>query len=202
MIKLHSHPFSTFARRVSIALIEKAIPHETVLVDLATRQHRRPEYLALNPYGRVPALEEDGFMLFESAAILQYLEATHPAPPLVPADARGRALVDMHLRLCDLQMGGPTGTIIFPKRFMPPERWDQAAIAKAQGDINKHLLILSEQLGHHDYLVANTYSLADIGYIPFLEFLGLMEVSVPDNVAAWAARLLARPSSQQTKPAK
>ncbi len=57
---------------------------------------------SLNPYGRVPTLEEDGFVLFESTAILNYLEATRPTPPLVPADTRNRALVDMHMKLCDL----------------------------------------------------------------------------------------------------
>lgn len=202
MIRLHLHPFSTYARRVTIALIEKHIPYEPVVVDLAAREHRSPEYLALNPYGRVPTLEDDSFVLYESSAILQYLEATHPTPALVPTDAKGRALVDQHLRLCDLQMGLPAGQIIFPKRFLPPARWDNAAIAKAQADINRHLGILSTQLGGNDYLVGNRYTLADIAYIPFLEFLPLMDVSVPENLVAWSARLLARPSSVETKPAK
>lgn len=202
MIRLHQHPFSTFARRVRIALIEKDIAHESVLVDMTARKHRAPEYLALNPYGRVPALEDDGFILFESNAILQYLEAVHPEPPLLPADAKGRALADMHMRLCDTQMGAPSGTIIFPKRFLPPERWDSAAIGKAQADLGKHLQILSTQLGDADYLVGGEYSLADIAYIPFLEFLPIMDLTVPANLAAWSARLLARPSSIQTKPAK
>jgi len=202
MIRLHTHPFSTFARRVSIALIEKRIPYEPIIVDLAKRAHRKPEFLAINPYSRVPALEEDGFVLFESSAILQYIEATNPTPALVPDDAKGRALVDMHMRLCDGQMAGPTGTIIFQKRFIPEARWDLAGIAKAQTEINKHLVILSGQLGDHEYLVSNRYSLADIAYIPFIEFLGMMEVSVPDNIAAWSTRLLARPSSVETKPAQ
>ena len=57
---------------------------------MAARQHCQQPYLSLNPYGRVPTLEEDGFVLFESTAILNYLEAIRPAPPLVPADAQGR----------------------------------------------------------------------------------------------------------------
>src|SRR3546814_4245459 len=101
-------PFSTYARRVLITLLEKGLQHEAVLIDMAARQHRGTEYLALNPYGRVPTLEEDGLVLYESSAIMQYLEATHPQPALTPPDAKGRALVDMHLRLCDLQMAQPT----------------------------------------------------------------------------------------------
>ena len=115
MLKLHYHPFSTFARRVRIALIEKNIPAELVEVDMVARAHRGPAYLALNPYGRVPTLEEDGFVLYESTAILDYLEATHPTPPLVPADARGRALVAMHMKLCDIQMARQTGHHHFPQ---------------------------------------------------------------------------------------
>jgi len=92
-LKLYYHPLSTFSRRVLIAFVEKQIPHELTVVDMAARRHREQPYLSLNPYGRVPTLEEDGFVLFESTAILNYLEATRPTPPLVPADARGRALV-------------------------------------------------------------------------------------------------------------
>ncbi|NGY03365.1 glutathione S-transferase family protein [Solimonas terrae] len=202
MIRLHYHPFSTYARRVLITLLEKGLKHEAVIIDMAARQHRSPEYLALNPYGRVPTLEEDGLVLYESSAILQYLEATHPQPALTPPDAKGRALVDMHLRLCDLQMASPTGTIIFPKRFMPKERWDMAAIEAAQKAIIKHLAIVEQQLGNNDYLVGNTYSLADIAYIPFIEFLPLMEITPGPAVAAWRERLLARPSSVETRPAQ
>ena len=146
MLKLHYHPFSTFARRVRIALIEKHIPAELVEVDMVARAHRSPAYLALNPYGRVPTLEDDGFVLYESTAILEYLEAIHPTPPLLPADARGRALASMHIKLCDIQMARQTGAIIFPKRFLPKERWDEAAMAQAKKEIEKHLGILEPQL--------------------------------------------------------
>jgi glutathione S-transferase len=116
-LKLYYHPLSTFSRRVRIACAEKQIPHELALVEMAARQHREQPYLSLNPYGRVPTLEEDGFVLFESTAILNYLEETRPTPPLVPADAQGRALVDMHMKLCDLQLSRYAGTIIFLNAF-------------------------------------------------------------------------------------
>lgn len=200
MIRIHLHPRSTYSRRVRIALIEKNIPHETVVVDMVNGEHRRPEYRALNPYGRVPVLEHDGFVLYESTAILGYLEATNPTPPLLPADAKGRALVDMHVKLCDLQMTRQTGAIIFPKRFLPKERWDQEAMIRAKAEIEKHLEIIDRCLVGKQYLVADRYSLADVSYVPFLEFLPLMEISPPPAIAAWAARLLARPSSVITRP--
>ena len=200
MLRLYHHPFSTYGRRVRVALLEKRIEHQSVVIDLANRAHRTPEYLALNPYGRVPTIEDDGFVLYESAAILQYLEATRPKPALAPADAKGRALVDMHLRLCDLQMARPTGVIIFPKRFLPKEKWDAAAIAQAKTEIEKHLAIVEATLGNRDYLVGDAFTLADIAYLPFLQFLPLMEIEPGPHVAAWRTRLLARPSAQATVP--
>jgi glutathione S-transferase len=145
-IKLHYHPLSTFSRRVLIALAEKQIPHELILVDFFANEHRGQPYLSINPYGRVPTLEEDGFVLFESTAILDYLEATRPTPPTAPSDARGRALVDMHMKLCDLQFSRHVVTIIFPKRFLPKERWNVAAMADAKVEIEKHLVILDKYL--------------------------------------------------------
>jgi glutathione S-transferase len=200
MIKLHYHPLSTYSRRVRIALIEKRIPHEAVVLDMAARKHKEPAYLALNPYGRVPTLEEDGFVLYESTAILNYLEATHPTPPLVPAEPRQRALVDMHMKLCDIQMTRQAGTIIFPKRFLPKERWNMTAMAEAKGEIEKHLAILDRQLAGKEYLVGGSFTLADLCYLPFLEFLPIMEITPPANVAAWRERLLARPSAKETTP--
>jgi len=201
MLKLHYHPFSTFARRVRIALIEKGIPAELVEIDMARGAHRGPEYRQLNPYGRVPTLEEDGFILYESTAILEYLEATHPEPALVPADARGRALVSMHVKLCDLQLSRQTGTIIFPRRFLPRERWDEKAMAQAKQEIEKHLAVLESELGGKQYMVGDRYSLVEVCYTPFVEFLPLMEVTPPPKVAAWVARMLERPSAKETKPA-
>lgn len=200
MIRLYLHPASTYARRVQIALLEKQLPYESIVLDLAGGQHRAAAYLKLNPYGRIPTLEEDGFVLYESAAILQYLEATHPQPAFVPSDARGRALVDMHMRLCDAQMARPTGTVIFPKRFLPKERWDEKTMAQAKADVEKHLAVIERQLGDRGYLVADRMTLAEVCYAPFLHFLPLMEVAPPPAVAAWTARILARPSAKQTIP--
>jgi len=201
MLKLHYHPLSTYSRRVRIALIEKNIPAQLVELNMTAGAHRAPEYLAINPYGRVPTLEEDGFLLYESTAILEYLEATHPQPPLVPSDARGRALVSMHMKLCDLQLGRQTGIIIFPKRFLPKDRWDEKAMAQAKKEIEKHLGILDAQLQGKEYLVGNRYSLVEVCYTPFVQFFPLMEITPPPAVGAWTARMLERPSAQQTKPA-
>ena len=201
MLRLHYHPFSTYSRRARIALLEKKIDAELVELDMARGAHRAPEYLALNPYGRVPTLEDDGLVLYESTAILDYLEATHPTPPLVPGDARGRALVAMHVKLCDIQLARQTGIIIFPKRFLPKDRWDEAAMAQAKKEIEKHLAIVERQIAGREWMVGDRYSLVEVCYTPFVEFLPLMEITPPPAVAVWTARMLARPSAAATKPA-
>src|SRR6185436_9834995 len=142
MLRLYYSPLSTFSQRVRIALLEKGIPAELVEVDLPGRAQFLPEYLAKNPYGRVPAIDEDGWGLYESTAILEYLEATRPSPPLVPADARGRARVAMHMKLCDLEFAGPARTILLPKRFLPKEQWRTDRMEEAKTRIQKHLVIL------------------------------------------------------------
>jgi len=201
MLKLHYHPLSTYSRRVRIACLEKGIEVELVELDMAKGAHRGPDYLRKNPYGRVPTLEDDGFVLYESTAILEYLEATRPTPPLVPADARGCALVAMHMKLCDIQLARQTGIIIFPKRFLPRERWDEAAMAQAKKEIEKHLAIVEQQLAGREWMVGGRYSLVEVCYAPFVEFFPLMEITPPPAVAAWTARMLGRPSARETKPA-
>jgi glutathione S-transferase len=203
MTKLYQHPFSTFSRRVRIALLEKKIDVELVEVDIVARAHRAEPYISLNPYGRVPTLVDDDLVLYESTAILEYLEAKYPGPvALVPPDMRQRALVSMNMKLCDLQMTRQAGVIIFSKRFIPEASWRLEEMAKAAKEIGRHFAILDRELAGKTYLVAETYTLADLCYVPFLEFLPLMEVEVPANVKAWSERLLSRPSSVATKPAR
>lgn len=201
MLRIHHHPLSTFSRRVRIALIEKNIEAELVEVDMKAKAHRSPEFLALNPYGRVPVLEDDGLVLLESTAILEYLEAKYPEVPLLPADLRGRGLCAMHMKLCDLQLGVETGPLIFPLRFLPRERWDEPAMDRARARIIKHLEVLAGQLGDREYMVDDRYTLVEVCYTPLVEYLTQAGIAAPANVDRWVGRMLARPSALATKPA-
>ncbi len=105
-VKLYTYWRSSAAYRVRIALELKALPYESVPKHLLRGggEQRRADYLALNPQGLIPGLEDDGFFLGQSLAICEYLEEICPAPPLLPADPRGRATVrSMALALaCDI----------------------------------------------------------------------------------------------------
>lgn len=199
-LKLYTHPFSTFARRVEIALREKNIEAERVIVDLAKRENRAEPYLSMHPYGRVPTLVDGDFVLPESTPILEYLEAKFPERPLVPADLQDRALVSLHMKLCDLEFTSPNYVTIFSKRFVPKDKWRLEEIERAKTPTARHLGILGKHLQDKTFLVAEQFTLADLCYIPFLHFIDLLDVEVPENVTRWSDRLLARPSVQDTVP--
>jgi glutathione S-transferase len=99
-----------------------------------------------------------------------------------------------------MQFARHAGTIIFPRRFLPEARWDRQAMDAARREIELHFAILTAQIGDDAYLVRNTFSLADIAYIPMLHFVPLMDITLPPNLAAWRDRLLSRPSAVATIP--
>jgi len=200
-MKLYGTPNSTFTRRVRMALLEKNVEAEFVALDFPGGEHRKPPYLAKNPYGRFPTLEDGDFVLFESTAILDYLESKHPTPPLLPGDPKARALATMHVKLCDLQIGVHANTLFFPVRFLPPEKWNQAEIAAARERVNAHLAILETQIAG-PWLLGDTYTLADLAYTPVAHFFDKLELTYGDRIAAWRERLAARPSAMATVPAR
>ncbi len=87
-MRLYHHPFSFNARRAGMAAIQLGVPVEPVFVDLPKGAQRQPQFLKLNPNHRVPALEDDGFILWESHAIMQYLADKTPGQALYPLEAR------------------------------------------------------------------------------------------------------------------
>src|SRR6266540_797248 len=91
MIKLYTFPPSTNSRKVRIALLEKGLEFERVNVDLSKREQKSPEYLKIHPFGQIPALDDEGFIIYDSTVINEYLEDEYPYPSLMPSDSEGRA---------------------------------------------------------------------------------------------------------------
>ena len=103
-MRLHTFWRSSAAYRVRIALALKGLPYETVSWHLGRGEQRSPAYVSVNPQGLVPMLEDGDLAIGQSLAIIEYLDKTHPDPPLLPGDARGRAIVRSMAEVvaCDL----------------------------------------------------------------------------------------------------
>src|SRR5918994_937039 len=88
MIKLYTFPASSNSRKVRIALIEKGLEFERIPVDLSKREQKNPDYSKIHPFGLVPALDDEGFIVYDSTIINEYLEDEYPYPPLLPKETR------------------------------------------------------------------------------------------------------------------
>ena len=155
-----------------------------------------PEYRAINPLGLVPSLEDDGFALFESNAILRYLCNAHaPASPLYPAAPRARGEVDAWLDFQQTALTRPQSVVFAGLVRTPPERRDHAAISAAVTEAGRIWAILDERLGQRPFLCGDALTLADIGFGVHAHRWFVMPIARPDSphLHAWYQRLLARP---------
>jgi glutathione S-transferase len=200
-VKLSWHPFSVFPRRVRIALREKGVPCEEVVVDLPGGALQSAEFRRLNPFGQLPVLEDGDLVLAESVAILEYLEERHPAPALLPDDARSRAKVRELMLWSGDYLTPAWKAVLSP--LLAGARPDDPAVATGRVELARHLDVLEQRIGDREWLCGD-FSLADVCYAPFvtvLEQVGAGDVvRARPRVAAWIARLAARPAVRDTAP--
>jgi glutathione S-transferase len=195
MIKLYTFPASSNSRKVRMALIEKGLEFERINVDLSKREQKNPEYLKIHPFGQVPALDDEGFILYDSTIINEYLEDEYPYPPLMPKDSEGRARARM---MEDLRDGhfNPACVQIFRELRKPEGERDQSAIEQVKAKITECFDRIERELEGREYL-AGSFSLADIAFVPNIDTLDRLQIQVDPkyrNILAWIARLKARPS--------
>lgn len=195
MIKLYHSPLSTNSRKVRIALIEKGLEFERVLVDLSKREQKNPEYLKIHPFGQVPALDDDGFIVYDSTIINEYLEDEYPHPPLLPSDSEGRARARMMEDFRDSHFNPPF-VDIFQETRKSEEQRNSKIIEEAKGKIVKCFDRLEKELDQRSYL-AGPFSLGDIAFMANLDLLERFQIPLDPkytNTRAWIERLKARPS--------
>jgi stringent starvation protein A len=169
-----------YCARVRIVLAEKGLPYETIVVDLDDR----PAWIyEKNPLGKVPVLEEDDFVLPESAVIMEYLEERYPEPPLWPADPAERAAGRLLLERFD-QLSRP---------YYALRRGDEDARERLDAELAR----LDSLLAGQPFLTGHEFGLADAAYLPWIlraeSMLGV-DLDAHPAVADWAARAGARPS--------
>ena len=181
MLTLYDAARCPFCARVRIVLAEKDIPYETVEIDLAAR----PAWLyEKNPAGKVPVLEEDGWLLPESAVIDEYLDERYPEPPLLPADPAERAFARLLTFRFDEYLGGPYYAL-------------RRGEAEADEALEVALGRLDDLVAALPYLSGRDFGLADVAYVPWvLRARDMLGVSLDGQPALedWVARLAERPS--------
>lgn len=200
-MRLYWHPFSVFPRRVRIALREKAVPCEEVEVDLPGGALQGAAFRRLNPFGKVPVLEDGDLVLAESVAILEYLEERFPAPALLPDDARERARARELMLWSGNDLAPAWKAVVAP--LFSDVRPDDPTVDAGRAALARHLDVLGERLGDREWL-CGAYSLADVCYAPFVTVLARIGaadlLTSRPRIDAWIARLTARPAVQATAP--
>jgi len=193
MIKLYTFHLSTNGRKVYMALEEVKATYEIAVVDLMKGGQKNPDYLKLNPNGKVPTLVDDGLVMWESVAILLYLAEKFPAAALLPSAAQERARAFQWLVWQPTTFGAPASALFRQLRFTPEDKRDQKVIEQARADISKNNEILAGGLQGRDYL-AGTFSVADIAFLPYLHALAGLGEALPAAIDAYYKRLASRPS--------
>jgi glutathione S-transferase len=196
MITIHGPAPSTYVRTARIACLEKGVPHELVPVELAGDAHR-----ALHPWAKVPILEHSGLVLYETSAIVRYVDDRFGGPSLVPGDAAERALMEQWISAYNSYIYADlirdyALQYIFPRG--PDGGPDRAVIDRAVPRMQHDLDIVERGLEGRPHL-AGTFSLADLFLGPCLHTAaafpeGKAAIGARPNVAALAARLMERES--------
>ena len=196
-IKLYDAPPSPNCQRVRVVLGEKKLPYETIRVDLGKKDQKKPEFLKLNPRGKVPLMIDGETVLYESRIINEYLEEKYPEPPLMPKAAAQRAKIRLLMDYALTELIPPNQRMREQMIKDEKER-DPAVIESAKRELIEMLGTFETELGDQPYL-AGEFSLLDASVIPrFLrlaEWNILTDPSLP-RLGKWLQRMKDRPAVQ------
>ena len=197
---VHLIPGSPFSRAALAVLEEKGAPYRVVPVASGLRS---PQHLSRHPFGRVPVLEHGDFTLYETQAILRYLDRVLPEPALTPADPRRAARMDQAMNVNDWYLFHGVANVIAFQRIVGPRLMgltpDEAAITAAMPKARTVFDELAALLGEQPYFTGDSLTLADLLLAPQLDFMQqtpeweALATSHP-NIRRWLARMQARPS--------
>jgi len=197
MIKIWGRTTSSNVQKVMWAVAEIGLPHERIDVGGSFGKNHEPAYLAMNPNGLVPTLEEDdGFLLWESNSIVRYLAARYKSTILEPADLRMRANASKWM---DWQLAvlGPAITPVFWGLIRTaPEKRDHAVIEEGKKKTTAAMQMMDEQLGKTAYLAGDAFSYGDIpvGIMAYRYRQLVPERPALANFERWYAAIAARPA--------
>ena len=202
-MKLYDSKMAPNPRRARIFLAEKGIALPTEQVDIMAFQHKMPEYTAINPFQRMPALVlDDGTVITESIAICRYFEVLQPEPPLFGNGAKEIALVEMWNRRAEIHFFANVAAVF--RHLHPAMKELEVPQIPAFAEASKprvawFLELLNGELAKREFIAGESYSVADITALVAVDFMKPARLTIPDeltHVKRWHAAVSARPSAR------
>jgi glutathione S-transferase len=201
---VHGIPGSPYVRAALLALEEKGAEYELAAMQFGTL--KQEPHLSRHPFGRIPAFEHDGWMLYETQAIMRYVDAVVPGPQLQPEEPRAAARMNQLMGITDWyvmrQVSMPiTRNRVVAPRFNRPV--DEEEVMQAIPNARICIAEISRLLNGHPWMAGEAISLADLLLAPHLSMLALASEGAQilqeyENLARWLARIEARPSMEAT----
>lgn len=203
-MKLYGHSFSTCTRKVLITLAEKGHEAQFINIDLSKGEQKSPPYLTKHPFGVVPCLDDNGFILYESRAICRYLDAKFSnTTRLVPMDLTSLAKMEQWISVEQSYVSPAIGQFFVQKVLKPMrgQETDLLAVESAKKDAHFVFDIINKELGSKPYLAGEQFTLADVFMMPYhFHLISAKETQVMEaypHLMNWWKRVSERPSWKQ-----
>ena len=193
MIKLYGYP-QTRSVRVAWALEEAGAEYDYQLINLRNGDHKKPEFLAINPCGKIPSLVDGGQAISESAAICTYIAEKFPAAKLIPTEAKARAEYFQWLFFVVAELEVHLWTAAKHDRILPEDKKFPAVVSTSFWEFDKAAAILSAHLKGKTYLAGEQFTAADIVCVSVLHWAHHVKIKLDDTLLAYMNRLSERPA--------
>lgn len=192
MLKLYGADLSAPSNKVRMVANKLGIEYEYVLVELRNKQHQEQWFLDINPVGKIPVIDDEGFILFESDAIIKYL-AQKEKSDLYPSELKKRALIDQWMDFTNIHIGGAMSKVLFNRifaKFAHVEQ-DERSLQEGLNFLHRFLPVVDNQLKTNLYLAGEIFSLADISLLATLDpaEVGGVKIDEHSNVSRWRRSL-------------
>jgi glutathione S-transferase len=202
-MKVYGHPLSTCTRKVLMTLAETQQHADFSVVDLFRGEQKTPAYLDKHPFGVIPVLDDDGFVLWESRAIIRYLDTRAAAPVLTPRAPRELARMDQWLSVDQSYVAPHTGALVTQRivKAHLGQAPDPEIEHAAEAALTTAFEVINRTLARAPYLAGETFSLADISLMPYVASLPLLNADhlLADrrHLTEWWARVSTRSAWQK-----
>ncbi|KAJ7776552.1 glutathione S-transferase [Mycena maculata] len=200
VLKLYADPHARGASAiVAMVLAEKQIPFELIQIDLEQGEHKKPDFVQKHPFGQVPVIDDNGFILYESRAISRYLAEKYPeqGTRLIPVDPKKKALFEQAASI-EFANFHPRAVRIIDEKFRKPSHGqpvDQDAVVEAVAELSATLNVYEDILGRHKFVAGDELTLADLFHVAVAPmFAASPEIAMGPNTARWWNDVISRPT--------